>query len=423
MSKIIINGGNKLEGEVKVSGNKNSALKLMAAAAMLDGVTILENVPIIRDVDVMAEIMGDLGIGIEGLGTSTLKIDPKGLKTHIIRRKLSGKIRTAPLLIAALLHKYGKAKISTPGGCSLGRRLLFTHLNMLRNMGADIEEEDSGFLITWKPKDVKCDVFLEEASVTATELGLLMAAKNPYQTNISDAACEPHVRDLSELLNLAGAEIKGAGTNTLNIKGKKDLKAVKYCVSGDHIEAGSWAVASAVTGGDVTIGGVNKNDLRMICAYFDHLGIKYDFPKKDSWKIYPSKLVFDGKLREFQTRPWPGFPTDLMSPLIVLVTQARGTVICHDWMYEWRIFFVDDLISMGAKIVIADPHRVIVSGPSKLFGNDMVCKDIRAGMAIVIAALAAKGKSTIDNVEVIERGYENLLGKLRKIGASIDRVE
>jgi UDP-N-acetylglucosamine 1-carboxyvinyltransferase len=423
MSKIIINGGNKLEGEIKVSGNKNSALKLMAAAAMLEGVTILDNVPIIRDVDVMAEIMSDLGIEVKGLGTSTLQVDPKGLKTHIIKRELSGKIRTAPLLIAALLHKYGKAKISTPGGCSLGRRLLFTHLNMLRNLGADIEEKEGGFLITWKPKNIKYDVFLEEASVTATELGLLVAAKNPYQTIISDSACEPHVKDLSEMLILAGAKIGGVGTNTLYIKGKKNLKAVKYHVSGDHIEAGSWAVASAVTGGDVTIKGVNKDDLRMICAYFYHLGIKYDFPDKDSWRIYPSKLVFDGKLREFQTRPWPGFPTDLMSPLIVLATQAKGTVICHDWMFEWRIFFVDDLISMGAKIIIADPHRVIVSGPSRLLGNEMVCKDIRAGMAIVIAALAAKGKSTIDNVEVIERGYENLLGKLRKIGGSIDRIE
>lgn len=422
MSKIIINGGRKLEGEIKVSGNKNSALKLMAAAAMLDGETILGNVPIIRDVDVMAEIMGELGIEIQGLGTSTLTIDPKGLKTYIIKRELSGKIRTAPLLIAALLHKFGKAKISIPGGCSLGRRLLFTHLNMLRSMGADIEEKDSGFLINWKPKNIKYDIFLEEASVTATELGLLIAAKNLYKTTISDAACEPHVRDLSEMLILAGVEIKGVGTSTLDVKGKKDLKAVKYCVSGDHIEAGSWAVASAVTGGDVIIKGVNQTDLRMVCAYFNHLGIKYDFPKKDYWRIYPSKLVFDGKLREFQTRPWPGFPTDLMSPLIVLATQTIGTVTCHDWMYEWRIFFVDDLISMGAKIIIADPHRVIVSGSSKLFGNDMVCKDIRAGMAIVIAALAAKGRSTIDNVEVIERGYENLLGKLRTIGASIEKI-
>jgi UDP-N-acetylglucosamine 1-carboxyvinyltransferase len=423
MSKIIVEGRKKLKGEVVVSGNKNSALKLMAAAAMLDGRTVLRNIPIIGDVDVMAEIMNDLGIKISGLGTSTLIIDSSGLNTHVIKRELSGKIRTAPLLIAALLHKYGKAEISTPGGCSLGRRLLFTHFNMLRSMGGIIDEKDSGFVITWKPKSVKHDVFLEEASVTATELGILIAAKVARRTIISDAACEPHIEDLSEMLNLAGAEIKGAGTNTLEIRGVKDLKAVRYSVSGDHVEAGSWAIATAVTGGDVTIKGINQNDLRMICAYFNHLGVKHKFVKKNSWRIYPSKLVFDGKLREFQTRPWPGFPTDLMSPLIVLATQAKGTVICHDWMYEWRIFFVDDLISMGAKIIIADPHRVIVSGPSKLFADDMVCKDIRAGMAIVIAALAARGKSTIDNVEVIERGYEDLLGKLRKIGASIDRIE
>ena len=423
MSKFIIKGGNKLKGSVNVSGNKNSALKLIAASLLGDSTTKLENVPVIVDVSIMAEIVNELGCSVRGIGTNNLTIKPKGVNTHIIGKELSGSIRTAPLLIAPLLLKFGKAQITTKGGCSLGYRLLATHFGLLEDMGAKIKKSNGGYLITFKPTKKKRDIFLEEASVTATELGLILAAGIPSETVISGAACEPHVEDLAEMLIKMGASVEGAGTNTIRIVGKKKLKGVNYTVAPDHIEAGSWAILAACTAGELTIENVKKEDLRMICAYFSHLGVRYSFPTNNTWKIHKSKLKFDGKVKEFQTRPWPGFPTDLMSPFIVLCTQTLGQTVCHDWMWEWRVFFVDDLISMGAKIIIADPHRVIITGRKRLEGDKMVCKNIRAGMAIVIAALAAKGASEIDKVEMIERGYEKLFEKLIKVGADVIKVD
>jgi UDP-N-acetylglucosamine 1-carboxyvinyltransferase len=422
MSKLIITGGNKLEGEVHVSGNKNSALKLLAAASLGKGESTLTNIPIIHDVATMAEIMRELGMSVEGLGSDTLKIDASGLNEYKIGKKLSGRIRTAPLLIAPLLLKFGKAQITTQGGCSVGYRLLSTHFSLLEAMGAKVAKHNGGYLINYDEKPKNRDVFLEEASVTATELGMIFASGIPATTKISDAACEPHIRDLGELLTKMGAKVEGAGTNQIKITGSNKLKGTKFRVSSDHIEAGSWAIAATVTGGAVTICDVNEDDLKMTCAYLRHLGVDYEF-KGDDWLIKPSKLVYDGKVKEFQTRPWPGFPTDLMSPLIVLATQTEGQMVCHDWMYEWRLFFVDDLIKMGAKVIIADPHRVVILGPKKLRGTQLVCKDIRAGMAVLIAALCAKGKSEIDKVEIIERGYENLFEKLKSLGADVERGE
>lgn len=423
MSRFVIKGGNKLKGSIRVSGNKNSALKLIAASLLSDSTTKLNNVPVIVDVSIMAEIVNELGCNVRGIGTNRLTINPKNINTHIIGKELSGRIRTAPLLIAPLLLRFGKVQITTKGGCSLGYRLLATHFSLLEDMGAKIRKNNGGYLINFKPTRKKRDIFLEEASVTATELGLILAAGIPSETIISDAACEPHVEDLAEMLIKMGASIKGAGTNTIRINGKRKLKGVDYTVAPDHIEAGSWAILAACTGSNLTIENIKKEDLRMICTYFDHLGVKYSFPSRNTWKITSSKLKFDNKVKEFQTRPWPGLPTDLMSPFIVLCTQADGQTVCHDWMFEWRMFFVEDLISMGAKIIIADPHRVIIRGPSKLNSDKMVCKNIRAGIALVIAALAAKGISEIDKVEIIERGYEKLFEKLIKVGADVVKLD
>ncbi len=421
MSKLIVSGERTLSGKVRLSGNKNSALKLIAASLLSDTPTTLVNMPRITDVSVMCEIVKDLGAKVEGVGTNKIRIDPSGVNKYIIKKGLSGRIRTAPLLIAPLLLRFGCAQISTPGGCSIGKRLLSTHFSLLKSMGAKITKKGDGYFIKFNPKPRFREVFLEEASVTATELGLLLASGIKSETIILDAACEPHVEDLALMLTKMGARIEGAGTNSIKIVGAGNLKGTTHEVIPDYIEAGTWAIASAITHGNVKIEGVRKEDLRMICCYFDHLNIKYSFPGENIWEIKPSNLRFDGQIKEFQTRPWPGFPTDLMSPLIVAATQAEGQVVCHDWMFEWRIFFVDDLISMGAKIIIADPHRVFIVGPVKLRGAEMISKDIRAGMAIVLAALAARGKSVIDNFDVIERGYEDLELKLTSLGAEVEK--
>lgn len=423
MSRFNIKGKTPLSGTIEVSGNKNSALKQIVASLLTDEQTILTNVPRINDFLVMEEIVDKLGAKVHREADNKVTVDPKKLNTHIIEKELSGKVRTAPLLMAPLLLRFGKAQIFTEGGCSIGLRLLSTHFNMLEEMGAKIKSGNGGHLITFNPKPEKREIFLEEASVTATELGLMIASGIPSETVIYDAACEPHIEDLAELLIKMGADIKGAGTNTLYIKGVKNLKGVTHSVQPDHIEAGSWAIAAAVTGGRMTIKNAPQKALRMTSLYLNHLGLKHDFSDENTWEIYPSDLKFDGKIKEFQTRPWPGFPTDLMSPLIVMATQSEGVMLYHDWMYESRMFFVDDLVKMGAKIIIADPHRVVVTGPRKLRGNNMISKDIRAGISVVIAALAAEGESVIEKIEIIERGYHGLLEKLLKLDAKVERID
>lgn len=423
MAKLLIDGEHKLAGKVYVNGNKNSALKLLAAALLTDGVTKLTNCPIIHDVSVMGEIVRELGAQVDGLGTRTISINAKNINSFKIGKELSGRVRTAPLLIAPLLLKFGKAEITTHGGCSLGLRLLSTHFKLLADMGALIKKQNGGFLISYKAKPKNRQIFLEEASVTATELGLLLASGIPAETTILDAACEPHVADLAQMLTKMGAKIYGAGTNIIKIVGTKNLKAVTHMVGYDHVEAGTWAILAAATGSRLTIKNTPKEHMGMVCAYIAHFGVANYFSDDTTWEIIPSKLLFDGSIKEVQTRPWPGFPTDLMSPLIVLATQTKGPILCHDWMFEWRMFFVDDLIKMGAKIIVADPHRVVVLDSKKLKGSNLVCKDIRAGMAMVIAALCAKGKSEIEKVEIIERGYEDLVGKLKKIGAKVERLD
>ena len=420
MAKIKVKGGNKISGTITLLGNKNSALKLLPASLIADTPTTFTNVPAIRDVDVMLKLIESLGAKVKREGSNTVTIDPSTLGTWVLDPELTGKIRASVVLAAPLLAKFGKAIITPPGGDQIGQRLLTTHFTMMEHFGVVVKKINGKYELTWNKTPKEVDIFLEEASVTATEMGIIMAAAKNMQTKISDAASEPHVRDLCDYLGKCGAMIDGGGTNIITIKGGK-LKGVSHKVISDHIEAGTFAIAAAITGGDLLIKDIVQEDYRMMLGYFRDMGVKYKFVGKDSLRILPSKLI--PVKNKFQTRPWPGFPTDLMSPFIVLATQAKGTVLCHDWMYEWRMFFVDDLLSMGANIFIADPHRVIINGGKRLEARkDLVSKDIRAGVSIILAALTAKGTSIIDNIEMVERGYQNLEERLNKLGAELKRI-
>lgn len=419
MAKFIIKGGKTLKGEIKISGNKNAILPIMAATLLTQQECFLENVPKISDVLVMAQILKDIGAEIEGLGTDKLKISTKKVNKFSLNPKLVQKLRASILLLGPLLARFGKAKLRHPGGCIIGRRAVGTHFDALEVLGAKTingEEDYESEVKTPHPGHI----FLDEISVTATENAMMMASLIPGVTVIEDAACEPHVEDLAQFLTNMGVRIEGAGTNRITIYGSKNLRGTKYKIGPDYIDAGTFAVIGAVTKSKLSIVGVKEKDLPMILLYFKRMGVEYKI-KNDALTVFPSKLVAPTK--KIQTRPWPGFPTDLMSPLIVLATQAEGTTLCHDWMYESRMFFVDKLINMGAKITLCDPHRVLVTGPTKLTGKNLESPDIRAGMALVLAALCAQGKSEIANIEMIERGYENIEGRLRSLGADIKRVD
>lgn len=415
---MLVTGGKRLEGRVKVAGSKNAALALIPATLMGNSPTTLTNVPVIRDVSVMAEIIKDLGGKVDGIGTNALTIDPAGLSKFELDPVLSQKVRASVMFAAPLLAKFGKAVITPPGGDQIGERLLDTHFSMMQEFGVEIDRQNGQYLLSWKKRKTP-DIFLEEASVTATEMGLMLASSISGRVKIDDAASEPHVGDLARLLEKMGAKIDGVGSNRLVIEGKKSLSGVEHKVISDCIDGGTFAIAAAITGGRVTVEDCPTDQYRLIIAYLKGMGVDIEQKDGDILEVKPSKLL--AVKRKFQTRPWPGFPTDLMSPFIVLATQTDGTVLCHDWMYEWRVFFVDDLISMGANIFIADPHRVIVTGPSKLHAEKLFCKDIRAGMSVVLAALVADGESEIENIEVVERGYERIEERFKLLGADIKK--
>jgi len=413
MAKFIVTGGRQLSGTIKVGGNKNAALKLIPAALMADSPSTISNVPDISDVSIMLDLISKLGAKITREDHS-VTIDPTGLKSFDLDPDLSSKFRASVVLAAPLLCKFGKAVVTPPGGDQIGERLLDTHFAMMQKMGVEINREDGRFFLDWKNRK-SVNIFLDEPSVTATEMGLMMASSMPGGMKMEDVAAEPHVTDLADFLVKMGAGISGIGSNILNIKGGK-LHGADHKVCPDHIEGGTFAIASAITGGKVTIEDFTPSSYPMIFNYLLYMGVNYK-ESKNAVTILPSKLV--ATRGKFQTRPWPGFPTDLMSPFIVLATQTQGTTLCHDWMYEWRMFFVDDLISMGAKIFIADPHRVIVSGPTPLMSDRLFCKDIRAGISVILAALTANGRSEIENIEVVQRGYEKVDDRLRSLGAEI----
>lgn len=427
MAQYLVTGGTPLTGHVAISGNKNSILPLLAASTLASGPVTLTNVPGIRDVAVMSEILTSLGAKITRAGPS-LTIDPTGIKTSVIDPALSQKLRGSIILLGPLLAKFGQVSLGFPGGDVIGKRAIGTHLDALSAFGSRMEINDN--IITGKynsKQTAPVEVFLDEASVTATENTLIFAALQPATAVINNAACEPHVVDVANFLVKLGAKITGIGSNRLTITGTSSPSSADFAVGSDYIDAGTFAIAAAATRGDITISPANQADMRMILLYLSRFCVNYSWPKPDTLQISAASLSCDpekqGIRQKFQTRPWPGFPTDLMSPLIVLATQATGSVLFHDWMYETRMFFTDKLVSMGANITLCDPHRVIVTGPTSLRGRHTASPDIRAGMSLLIASLAAAGDSVIDHAELIERGYEDPVSRFASLGAKIQRAD
>lgn len=412
-----ITGGVRLKGKIRVAGNKNAVLPAMASALLTSEKVILTNVPEIGDVHVMAELLKQVGCEVKGAGTGRLEIKAMKIKSATLDPELISKLRASILLSGPLLIRTGKFSMRHPGGDIIGRRGVDTHLEALSTLGVRITRDGEAYSgMVGKFKSGK--IFLLEASVTATENTLMVAALTQGVTIIKNAASEPHVSDLANMLIKMGAKITGIGSNLLAVEGVKQLSGTEFEVGPDYIETGTFAVAAAVTGGDIEIEGVNLDDMEMILIYLSKMGVNFEM-SGNSLVIKSSKLTAAAKI---DSGLWPGFPTDLMSAIIVLATQADGVTLLHDWLYESRMFFVDKLISMGANVTICDPHRVLVSGPTKLRAQELDTPDIRAGIALVIAALAADGKSLINRVELIDRGYEKIDERLSKLGAKIKRT-
>ena len=417
MSSFIINGGKPLSGEITVSGNKNAVLPALAASLLTDQEVVLENVPQIRDVKTMGFLLSDLGADLKGLDSHTVTILAKNLKQKEPDEQLVADLRASVLLLGPLLSSFGRPIIRHPGGDIIGRRSIDEHLKSLEKLGVKIEID--GIMNKLSVKKLHgAEIHLTEASVTATENIMMAAVLAEGETQITNAAAEPHVQCLGILLNKMGAKIEGVGTSRINIQGVNSLGGCSHRIRTDHIEVGTWAIVAAVTGGEISVQGVIKEDLLPMKAIFEPMGII--IKESDS-----SAKFSRGTLTAYpavKTNIWPGFPTDLMSPMIVLATQCQGMTLAHDWMYEGRMFFVDRLIKMGANIIVADPHRIIINGPTLFHPRHSSSPDIRAGVALVIASLAANGESVIDMAEIIDRGYENLEQRLTGLGADIKRI-
>ncbi|MBM3208668.1 UDP-N-acetylglucosamine 1-carboxyvinyltransferase [Candidatus Shapirobacteria bacterium] len=418
MAKFIISGGRQLKGEIRPQGNKNSVLKIMAAALLTHEECLIENAPKISDVLALGEILKEIGVRVEGLGTDILRIQARDIKNTVLPPELVAKLRASVVLMGPLLARNGEVSFRHPGGCVLGRRAIGTHFDVVRSLGGEVEAQGENYYAKMR-KPGPASIFLDEVSVTATENALLLASSINGETEIRDAACEPHVQELCDVLEEMGAKVSGQGSNLLKITGVQKLKGFHHRIWPDHIDVGTLAIAAAVTAGQIEIKEIRPQDLEMILLYLSRFGVQFKI-KGSTLSMLPSKLV--APLGKIQTRPWPGFPTDLMSALIILATQAQGTTLCHDWMYESRLFFVDSLITMGANITICDPHRVLVNGPTVLRAKNLSSPDIRAGVALLVAALCAKGESVIDNIEMIDRGYEKIDERLALLGADIKRV-
>ena len=420
MGKFIIFGRKKLQGEIEVYGNKNAVLPIMASSILLNGETTLSHVPRIKDVEVMGQILVKLGANLKFNNDHKLILNCERINSVRVDSQLARKLRASVLLIGPLIARFGKAEIVHPGGDIIGKRSIDTHLEVLAGLGVETKKKGDLYLFRRTKKINEGEIFLSEPSVTASENLLMASSLGNGNIKFDNFALEPHVLDLASFLLKAGAKIKGLGSNKIQVIAQKELNGVNYSIVPDHIEIGTFAIFAAACGGSLKIYPVFGNHLKMILHILSGLGVAWKL-KKNALYIYPSKLAVSGK--RIQAGPWPMFPTDLMSPLIVLATQLDGQTLFHDPMYESRMFFVDELIRMGAQITICDPHRVIVYGPTKLSGGLLDSPDIRAGVALVLAALIAEGKSVIDHCEIIERGYENLEKRLAKAGANISKHE
>jgi len=425
MEKFHIEGGIPLKGEMTPSGNKNAALPILAAALMTDEPVILHNVPNIRDVNDMRKLVASLGVKFEDLGAGSWRIAARTVRPADLDPDLCRRIRASILLAGPMLSRTGDFQLPPPGGDVIGRRRLDTHNLALKALGAQINYSHSSF--AFKVKHLKAaNILLDEASVTATENVLMAAVTASGTTVIRNSASEPHIQDLCQMLNTLGANITGIGSNTLYIEGVAHLHGGEFTIGPDYLEVVSFIGAAVVTHGELRIHNAGNQYLDMIRFVFRRLGVVWEVdgadilvPPKQRLKIEPD---LGNAIPEIKSNVWPGFPTDLVSIAITVATQARGSVLFHDWMYPGRMYFTDKLVAMGAQIVLCDPHRVIVTGPSKLFGEKVESPDIRAGMALLLAALAVPGNSTIRNVGQIDRGYERVDEKLRSLGANIERL-
>jgi len=430
MSSYTIHGGKPLSGEITTSGNKNSALPCIAAALLTDAEIILHNIPDIEDVRVMLSIMESIGASVvrdEGKA-GTFRIRAADI-TGNIPEDFAQKIRASILFAGPMLARTGKVVLAPPGGDVIGLRRLDTHFLAFAALGAYSSIDKNGMLqIEVSKENFKGnEIFLDEMSVTATENAVMAAVYAPGKTVIRNAASEPHIQDLCNLLISMGAKILGTGSNLLTIKGVKTLHGSEFTIGPDYIEIGSFVGLAAATHGDVVINGVDTAQLPIIRTGFRKIGITWEesgkairIPPNNNWLIQPD---ISGMIPKVDDAPWPGFPPDLLSIITVVATQSQGTVLVHEKMFESRMFFIDMLIRMGARIILCDPHRAVISGPALLHGALVTSPDIRAGMALVIASLCAQGESVIQNVYQIERGYENLCKKLQLLGADITRNE
>ncbi len=417
MSKFIIQGGQSLEGEVTVGGAKNAALKQMAAALLTDQNVILHNVPRIKDIEVMMQILQKLGADIS-MNDHTVTICCSQVKSPKPDYQLVKHMRASVVTIGPLVAKYGEAKLPQPGGCLLGSRPIDTHVNALRQLGVEItEKEDYFYFSAAKLKGNK--VVLDEMSVTATENVMLAAVLAEGTTEIHLAASEPEIIDLAAMLNKMGAHIKGAGTSVITIKGVKELGGVTHTVVPDRIEAGTFAIAAAVSRGTVLIKNVIADHLNVVLKKLKQANVSLVERSNNILEVKPTTTF---KPIQIDTRPYPGFPTDLQAPLSVLLTQATGTSRIFETMYDGRLGYTKELSKMGADIRAVDAHTIIINGPTPLYGKKITSFDIRAGATLIVAALIADGESTIDKVELVDRGYENIENRLRSIGANIKRI-
>ena len=422
----MIKGGVPLSGELTVAGNKNAALPILAACLLTEEELLLHRVPRIRDTEAQIALLERLGVEVAWVADNSVRLCAAAVSDASVDEELSKQIRASFLLAGPLLARFGEARMPPPGGDFIGRRRLDAHLDAFKDLGARVDGDR--WIELSAPADglCPCAIFMDEPSVMGTENALMAAALTPGPTTISNAASEPHVQDLARLLCAMGARVDGIGSNVMTVHGRDKLAGAEHTISADHIEVGSFMALAAATGGELRIRDVEPIDLLMVRRQFRRLGLQSEIEGRDMLVAPGQNLRIQSDLGDaipkIEDGPWPAFPADLTSIALALATQADGEILIFEKMFENRLFFVDKLVAMGARITLCDPHRAIVSGPSRLHGERVESPDIRAGMAMLIAALAAEGTSEIGNIRQIDRGYEQIDERLRGLGAQIERV-
>ena len=417
MSTLLIEGGQPISGFVDVEGNKNSALPILAACLLTKEECVLTNVPRISDVEVMARLLLDLGAQVEGIGSTTLRVRCPDVTKDEPDGALVGRLRGSVLLLGPLLARRQRAHLAPPGGDFPARRTIATHLEALQAMGVRVVP-GAGHVLEAPKGLTPASMYLYEASVTGTETVLLAAAGAPGTTEIRHAACEPHVAELCEFLAKIGVGVTGGGTSTIRVEGGGALGGAEHRIWGDYVEAGSWAVVAAVTGGEIQVQGARAEDLEVVASVLKRMQVECAIDG-ETFRVERSRPHAAGRIT---TGLWPGFPSDLISLMTVLATQAEGQTLVHDWMYELRLFALEQLSGMRADLFLCDPHRIIVTGPKKLRGRPLDSRDLRSGMALIAAALAAEGQSRLSPLETVERGYARLIDRLKALGATVAKL-